>query len=223
MLVASSGNTALQSVMPAIGREIGIADFWVAIAYTWSAVLWVALAPYWAEKSDHHGRKTLTMMGVSGFIVVDALVRACAVRRASSGWIGGALTFGLFAIFRGDLRRASAVRRRRRPRPISHRRRGAAGAWRRCRRCRHRSASARSSARRSRPCSCFRSSASRGRCSRSRPSRWSCSLSIAALASQRPLRASRSGVARDELSLAGHHRRRALAWWRRPHRAGRSG
>ena len=43
MLVASSGNTALQSVMPAIGRSIGIADFWVAIAYTWSAVLWVAL------------------------------------------------------------------------------------------------------------------------------------------------------------------------------------
>src|SRR6058998_3441045 len=69
MLVAAAGNTALQSVMPAIGREIGIKDFYVAIAYTWSAVLWVVLAPYWAEKSDHHGRKTLTMMGVSGFIV----------------------------------------------------------------------------------------------------------------------------------------------------------
>src|SRR3569623_475656 len=55
MLVASSGNTALQSVMPAIGREIGIGDFYVAIAYTWSAVLWVLLVPNWAEKSDHHG------------------------------------------------------------------------------------------------------------------------------------------------------------------------
>src|SRR4029078_12671747 len=69
MLVAAAGNTALQSVMPGIGREIGIADFWVALAYTWSAVLWVLLAPYWAEQSDHHGRKALTMMGVSGFIV----------------------------------------------------------------------------------------------------------------------------------------------------------
>ena len=46
MLVASSGNTALQSVMPAIGREIGIDDFYVAIAYTWSAVLWVLLSSY---------------------------------------------------------------------------------------------------------------------------------------------------------------------------------
>jgi MFS family permease len=99
MLVASSGNTALQSVMPAIGREIGIADFWVAIAYTWSAVLWVALAPYWAEKSDRHGRKALTIMGVSGFII-SMLLCGFALFAGLRDWIGGALTFGLFAIFR---------------------------------------------------------------------------------------------------------------------------
>ena len=100
MLVASSGNTALQSVMPAIGREIGIDDFYVAIAYTWSAVLWVLLSSYWAEKSDHHGRKTLTMVGVSGFILSMTL---CGIVLFSGlhRWIGGALTFGLFAIFRG--------------------------------------------------------------------------------------------------------------------------
>lgn len=99
MLVASSGNTALQSVMPAIGREIGISDFYVAIAYTWSAVLWVLLAPYWAEKSDHHGRKILTMMGVSGFILSMTL---CGIALFSGlrGWMSGGLTFGLFALFR---------------------------------------------------------------------------------------------------------------------------
>lgn len=99
MLVASSGNTALQSVMPAIGREIGIADFYVAITYTWSAVLWVALAPYWAEKSDHHGRKTLTVMGVSGFIA-SMLLCGLTLFAGLHAWIGGALTFALFAIFR---------------------------------------------------------------------------------------------------------------------------
>jgi MFS family permease len=100
MLVASSGNTALQSVMPAIGREIGIADFWVAIAYTWSAVLWVLLAPYWAEKSDHHGRKALTVMGVSGFIASMTLCGIVLFAGLHS-WIGGALTFALFGVFRG--------------------------------------------------------------------------------------------------------------------------
>jgi MFS family permease len=99
MLVAAAGNTALQSVMPAIGREIGIKDFYVAIAYTWSAVLWVLLAPYWAEKSDHHGRKTLTIMGVSGFIV-SMLLCGLALFSGLHGWIGGALTFSLFAVFR---------------------------------------------------------------------------------------------------------------------------
>ena len=99
MLVAAAGNTALQSVMPAIGREIGIDDFYVAIAYTWSAVLWVLLAPYWAEKSDRHGRKTLTMMGVSGFILSMTLC-GVALFGGLRGWLSGALTFSLFAVFR---------------------------------------------------------------------------------------------------------------------------
>lgn len=99
MLVAAAGNTALQSVMPAIGREIGIADFWVAVAYTWSAVLWVALAPYWARKSDHHGRKPLILLGLGGFIISMTL---CGIVLAAGlkGLLGGAATFGLFAIFR---------------------------------------------------------------------------------------------------------------------------
>jgi MFS family permease len=85
--------------MPAIGRETGVGDFWVAVSYTWSAVLWVLLAPFWAEKSDHHGRKLLTMMGVSGFIVsmlLCGITLFCGLHR----WIGGALTFSLFGVFR---------------------------------------------------------------------------------------------------------------------------
>ena len=99
MLVAAAGNTALQSVMPAIGREIGIADFWVAVAYTWSAVLWVLLAPFWARKSDHHGRKPLILLGLGGFIVsmlLCGVILAAGLRAA----IGGVATFGLFAVFR---------------------------------------------------------------------------------------------------------------------------
>src|ERR671912_2285450 len=99
MLVAAAGNTALQSVMPAIGREIGISDFWVAVAYTWSAVLWVALAPYWAEKSDRHGRKALTLLGLSGFIISPFLC-GLVLHFGLKGAIGGGVTFILFGIFR---------------------------------------------------------------------------------------------------------------------------
>ena len=99
MLVAAAGNTALQSVMPAIGREIGIADIWVAVAYTWSAVLWVMLAPTWARRSDRHGRKPLILLGLGGFIVSMTLC-GLALGAGLEGWIGGAATFGLFALFR---------------------------------------------------------------------------------------------------------------------------
>ena len=41
MLVTAAGNTAMQSVMPSIGTELGVADVWISLAYTWSALLWV--------------------------------------------------------------------------------------------------------------------------------------------------------------------------------------
>ena len=50
MLVAASGNTAMQSLMPSIGRELGIPDLWVAVAFSLSAVIWVFTAPHWARR-----------------------------------------------------------------------------------------------------------------------------------------------------------------------------
>ena len=99
MLVAAAGNTALQSVMPAIGRAIGIADLYVAVAYTSSAVLWVLFAPYWARMSDRHGRKALTLLGVGGFIVSMTLC-GIVLMFGLHKVISGALTFTLFAVAR---------------------------------------------------------------------------------------------------------------------------
>ena len=99
MLVAAAGNTALQSVMPGIGRAIGISDFWVTMSYTSSAVLWVAFAPFWARQSDRHGRKALTLLGVGGFIVSMTLCGLVLVAGLKGALAGGA-TFIMFALFR---------------------------------------------------------------------------------------------------------------------------
>ncbi|HET9640854.1 MAG TPA: MFS transporter [Allosphingosinicella sp.] len=85
MLVAASGNTAMQSLMPAIGRELGVADLWVAIAFSLSAVIWVLMAPYWARRADHRGRRALMRLGLYGFI-------------ASSLICGGILAAGLHGL-----------------------------------------------------------------------------------------------------------------------------
>ena len=99
MLVAAAGNTALHSVMPAIGRAMRINDLYVAIAFTSSAVLWVMLAPYWARMSDRHGRKALTLLGVGGFIVSMALC-GLVLAFGLAGALSGTLTIILFAFAR---------------------------------------------------------------------------------------------------------------------------
>lgn len=44
-LIAAGGNMALQSVLPTIGREFGLADTLVAGAFALSALLWTVASP----------------------------------------------------------------------------------------------------------------------------------------------------------------------------------
>lgn len=69
MLVIGAGNTALQSVMPAIGRSLKIPDSVIAVAFSVSALVWAFAAPRWARKSDHTGRRQMVLTGVAGFSV----------------------------------------------------------------------------------------------------------------------------------------------------------
>ncbi len=90
MLVAAGGNTAMQSLLPAIGRSLGIADLWVALAFSLSAILWVVAAPYWARRADLRGRRALMRFGLLGF-VASMLICACqwsgvAMMTASTSW-----------------------------------------------------------------------------------------------------------------------------------------
>src|SRR5512140_2952037 len=63
------GNTGLISVLPAIGRSIGLADEMVVGIFSLSAILWATASPFWARASDRFGRKRLMMAGLSGFMV----------------------------------------------------------------------------------------------------------------------------------------------------------
>ena len=73
MLIVAAGNTAMQSVMPSIGTHLGIADVWVSLAYSWSALLWMLLAPFWARRSDRLGRKAMMSLGLGAFALSFAL------------------------------------------------------------------------------------------------------------------------------------------------------
>ncbi len=99
MLVTASGNTAMQSILPTIGTQLNIPDFWVSAAFSWSALLWVYTAPKWARQSDHRGRKALMHLGMIGFTTSFALA-GLALFLGLLGWYSALWTFILFAFFR---------------------------------------------------------------------------------------------------------------------------
>lgn len=86
MLITGAGNTALQSVLPAIGRSLGVADSIIATVFSISALLWVFSAPYWANRSDKSGRRGMVILGIAGFTISTALVAAI-LFAGLTGWI----------------------------------------------------------------------------------------------------------------------------------------
>lgn len=99
MLVAAAGNTAMQSILPAIGAKLHIPDVWVSLAFSWSALLWVLTAPHWARMSDKRGRRALMALGVVGFLSSMALC-GLTLWAGLSSWLAAGTTFILFALFR---------------------------------------------------------------------------------------------------------------------------
>jgi MFS family permease len=99
MLVAAAGNTAMQSILPAIGAKLHIPDVWVSMAFSWSALLWVITAPRWARQSDRRGRKALMALGVVGFSL-SMLLCGLTIWAGLSGWLTAGVTFILFAVCR---------------------------------------------------------------------------------------------------------------------------
>lgn len=95
MLTIAAGNTALQSVLPAIGRSLGVRDTAVAAAFTISAALWVFAAPYWAKRIDRYGQRRLVVIGLVGFTVSTLLCGLCLVA-GILGWVTPTLAFMAF-------------------------------------------------------------------------------------------------------------------------------
>lgn len=99
MLTIAAGNTALQSVLPAIGRSLRVPDSAVAAAFSVSALVWVVSAPFWARRSDRQGRRAMVLLGLFGFI---SSVSLCGAFLAAGivGWIAPGVAFGCFILAR---------------------------------------------------------------------------------------------------------------------------
>ena len=98
-LIAAAGNMALQSVLPAIGREFQLSDTLVAGAFAISALMWTVASPFWARLSDRLGRKRVIMIGLGGF-VLSMSGFGMAATSGLEQWLGAGLAFTLMAVAR---------------------------------------------------------------------------------------------------------------------------
>lgn len=99
MFTIAAGNTALQSVLPALGRSLGVPDSAVAAAFSVSALLWTLVAPFWANRSDRHGRRQMVLLGqlgLTGSLFFCGLFLAAGI----NGWIAPATAFAFFVAAR---------------------------------------------------------------------------------------------------------------------------
>lgn len=99
MLAIAAGNTALLSVLPAIGRSLGVPDSGVAAAFSISALAWVIAAPRWARRSDHRGRRRMVLLGMGGF-TLSLLLCGVVLVAGIKGWAGPLATLGAFIVAR---------------------------------------------------------------------------------------------------------------------------
>jgi MFS family permease len=99
------GLTGMQSVLPAIGREVGIPDVMIVTIFALSALLWAITSPYWARQADRLGQKPMIVLGETA-LCVSMLLCGVAVLAGAHRWIGVIPTFvclllsrGLFGLF----------------------------------------------------------------------------------------------------------------------------
>jgi MFS family permease len=98
-VIVAIGNTGMQSVLPAIGRQIGIRDYLVAAIFSLSALLWAIMSPIWARQSDVRGRKPLIMLGLVGFMISMTLC-GLVVSAGLRHWAAPTVIFLLFLFAR---------------------------------------------------------------------------------------------------------------------------
>lgn len=99
-LAVAIGNTGMLSVLPAIGRTLGIADYLVTAIFSLSALLWAISSPIWARVSDRRGRKPPILLGLAGF-AVSMTLSGLIVAAGLHGWLGPMAVFVMFLVSRG--------------------------------------------------------------------------------------------------------------------------
>lgn len=88
--ILAIGHQGLMSVMPGIGRSMGLPDALISAAFGTSSLCIVLMSGFWARTSDRRGRKPIMLVGLGGFtvsMVLLAIVVAAGTHRLAPWFI----------------------------------------------------------------------------------------------------------------------------------------
>lgn len=81
LAVTGVGNSMLFAILPPLTRELGVAEIWVGVIYTISALMFLTMSPVWGALSDRIGRRPLVVWGLAWFSISSLVF-------ASGAWAG---------------------------------------------------------------------------------------------------------------------------------------
>jgi MFS family permease len=88
IVFVSMGQSVYWQTMPILGRELGFSEVQINSLISISAAMFIIFTPFWGRLSDRIGRKSVLIMGLSGYVISSLIF--CVL-----------VTFGLLNIFSG--------------------------------------------------------------------------------------------------------------------------
>ena len=99
MLTHGVGQTLIFAILPAVARDLGIADQAVSLIYVLPAIAWSFMTTWWGRHSDRRGRRVVILTGIVGFML-SQLMFAGAALLGYAGWIGAGTLWALILLSR---------------------------------------------------------------------------------------------------------------------------
>ncbi len=69
LICIGMGKTVMFSILPAMGRKMGLSELQVIAIFATNAGAWVIFSPIWGRKSDFWGRRPVILIGFFGYAV----------------------------------------------------------------------------------------------------------------------------------------------------------
>jgi len=99
LIVVGMGQSLVFTILPPLGRQIGLQEWQVSAIFALSAVCWVLSSPFWGRKSDVWGRKRAFLIGTAGY-TVSLFFFAGAITTARSALLPLGAAFALMIMTR---------------------------------------------------------------------------------------------------------------------------